>query len=179
MKCQTSEVGFSPRPQISHVVFDFDGTLSWLRHGWPELMCSLFLEFVPPKPGESADALHELLLSEILALNGKSTIFQMELCAERAAERGRSKPHPEKLLVEYQRRLDATIQERSDVILAGKARRDDFVVYGARALLDKLQAQGLTLIILSGTSEPRVKQEAELLGLTPYFVPHIYGGTAD
>jgi phosphoglycolate phosphatase-like HAD superfamily hydrolase len=29
--------GFSLRPQISHVVFDFDGTLSWLRHGWAEI----------------------------------------------------------------------------------------------------------------------------------------------
>lgn len=29
---------FSPRPQISHVVFDFDGTLSWLRNGWPDVV---------------------------------------------------------------------------------------------------------------------------------------------
>jgi hypothetical protein len=33
---------FSPHPQISHVVFDFDGTLSWLRHSWPEIMYELF-----------------------------------------------------------------------------------------------------------------------------------------
>ena len=29
-------VGFLPRPHASHAVFDFDGTLSWLRHGWPQ-----------------------------------------------------------------------------------------------------------------------------------------------
>ncbi len=29
--------GFLPRPQIRHVVFAFDGTLSRLRHGWPEI----------------------------------------------------------------------------------------------------------------------------------------------
>ena len=35
----------------------------------------------------------------------------------------------------------------------------------------------LKLIILSGTAEPDVKREAELLGLTPYFAEHIYGST--
>ena len=41
------------RPQISHVVFDFDGTLSWLRHGWPEIMLRLFREHLPRRAGES------------------------------------------------------------------------------------------------------------------------------
>ena len=66
--------GFSPRPQISHAVFDFDGTLSWLRHGWPEIMVQLFLEHLPGQTGESDRGLHELLLNDVLSLNGKSSI---------------------------------------------------------------------------------------------------------
>ena len=34
--------------KVTHVVFDFDGTLSWLRHGWPELMLEVFEENMPP-----------------------------------------------------------------------------------------------------------------------------------
>ncbi|MGA2035719.1 MAG: hypothetical protein ABSG68_26010 [Thermoguttaceae bacterium] len=28
---------FRPRPQISHVLLDFDGTLSLIRQGWQEV----------------------------------------------------------------------------------------------------------------------------------------------
>ena len=35
---------FSPRPGITHVLFDFDGTLSLVRQGWPEVMVPMFTE---------------------------------------------------------------------------------------------------------------------------------------
>ncbi len=171
--------GFSPRPQISHVVFDFDGTLSWLRHGWPEMMAQLLEERLPRLTGEAGAALHELLLEDILSLNGKPSIHQMIRGAERLRERGGQAPDPEGLLREYQRRLDWVIQERTEAIQRGAAQRDDFVVHGARSLLEALDRRGLTLVILSGTAEPRVKEEAGLLDLARYFGGHIYGGTAD
>jgi phosphoglycolate phosphatase len=170
---------FSPRPQISHVVFDFDGTLSWLRHGWPGMMCDLFEPYVPARAGQTSEALRDLLLAEILALNGKPSIHQMRRCAELAHARGGTPPDPETLLGEYQGRLDAVIQERTQLIRSGQAQRDEFVVWEARAFLEQLQERGLTLIILSGTIEPRVKEEAALLGLERYFGTHIYGGTAN
>ena len=61
----------------------------------------------------------------------------------------------------------------------GAKQRDDYVVHGARPLLERLKHGGLTPIILSSTIEERVKEEAELLGLTGFFGRHIYGGTAD
>ena len=36
--------GFTPRARISHVLFDFDGTLSLIRQGWPEVMVRMFVE---------------------------------------------------------------------------------------------------------------------------------------
>ena len=170
---------FSPRPQISHVVFDFDGTLSWLRHGWPGMMRELFEPYLPVRAGESREELGGMLLDEILALNGKPSIHQMRRCAELARARGGKPPEPDELLGEYQRRLDMAIRERTEMIRSGQAQRDDFVVWGARSFLDELKERGLTLIILSGTIEPRVKEEAALLGLECYFGAHIYGGTAD
>jgi phosphoglycolate phosphatase-like HAD superfamily hydrolase len=46
-------------------------------------------------------------------------------------------------------------------------------------LLEWLKRRGVSLIILSGTVEPSVKKEAELLGLSSYFGEHIYGSRAD
>ena len=168
-----------PRPGISHVIFDFDGTLSWLRHGWPRLMFELFRPYYPARPGETETAIHDLLLSEILSLNGKQSIFQMLRFCERVRRRGGACPAPEDLLREYQSRLDAVIARRVRALQNGRAVPDDFVVCGARAFLDKLRRRGLRLIILSGTLEPRVREEARWLGLDGYFGRHIYGGTAD
>ncbi len=171
--------GLVPRPEISHVVFDFDGTLSWLRHGWPGIMLGMFEERLPSLPGEPAQSRHDLLQGVILGLNGKPTIMQMIRFAELVSERGGTPPDPESLRKDYQDRLDAEIAARSELIRQGKAMQSDFIVHGARPLLEKLRDDGLTLIILSGTIEHRVKEEAELLGLTPFFGRHIYGSTPD
>lgn len=171
--------GFLPRSQISHVVFDFDGTLSWLRHGWPELMFEVFQRYLPKAEGEAAERVHRLLMEDILGLNGKPSIHQMRLGAQRLRERGARSPEPEELLRQYQELLVAMIHERTGAIRSGKVGREDFVVHGARALLEALRRRGLTLVILSGTIEHEVKEEAELLDLARYFGRHIYGGTAD
>jgi phosphoglycolate phosphatase len=169
----------APRPRLSHIVFDFDGTLSWLRHGWPEMMVEVMREQLPHSPQESESAIHDLLLERILRLNGKPTIFQMLDFVELVRERGGPTLDAESLRAEYQRRLDAAIAQRSATIQAGTANCDDFVVFGARQLLNYLQQAGFQLIILSSTVEERVREEAELLKLTPYFEPHIYGGRGD
>jgi phosphoglycolate phosphatase len=171
--------GFIPEPRISHVVFDFDGTLSWLRHGWPEIMYRVFREHLAPQPDETEGTLHDRLIELIVSLNGKPTIFQMIRFAELARARGLTTPEPESLRAEYQRRLDDAIQERSVRIRSGQASPDDYVVHGARQLLHWLRGRGLNCIILSSTVEERVREEAALLELTPFFGLHIYGGTGD
>ncbi len=171
--------GFTPRPRISHVVLDFDGTLSWLRHGWPELMCEIFEPYLPASAIEPRREVRELLLDDILSLNGKPSIHQMIRCAEILRARGGRPPAPEALLHEYQRRLDLVIEERTAMIRSGRVPREHFVVCGARSFLENLLERGMTLVILSGTVEHRVKEEAALLDLKRYFGEHIYGGTAD
>src|SRR2546428_2420582 len=80
--------GFSPRPEISHVLFDFDGTLSLIRQGWPEVMIPMFAEMLPPLSGETEDDRRKLCAEDIMRLNGKQTIYQMIQLAERIKERG-------------------------------------------------------------------------------------------
>ncbi|MHA3770790.1 HAD family hydrolase [Verrucomicrobiota bacterium sgz303538] len=170
---------FAPRSQISHVVFDFDGTLSWLRHGWPRIMVNGFREHLPRRDGEPEEEIEKLLMGIVIGLNGKPTILQMIRFAELVRERGGPALDPETLRREYQDRLDREIAARAEQIQRYEAQPDDFVVFGARALLEKLKHAGLTLLVLSSTIEERVKEEAEILQLTPFFGRHIYGGTGD
>jgi phosphoglycolate phosphatase-like HAD superfamily hydrolase len=167
--------GFVARPQLSHVLFDFDGTLSLIREGWPDVMVPMFVEMLPPLPGESVDARRQLCLDDIMRLNGKQTIYQMIQLAERIQARGGTPQEPLWYKHEYLRRLDERIRGRLEGIRQGKVERDSFLVHGARGLLESLQRRGMTLYLASGTDELFVKQEAELLDLTRYFGRHIYG----
>jgi phosphoglycolate phosphatase-like HAD superfamily hydrolase len=170
---------FAPRPNISHVLFDFDGTLSLIRQGWPEVMVPLFAELLPPKPGESEEARRQLSFDDIMRLNGKQTIYQMIQLAERIRERGGTPREPLEYKHEYLRRLDERIRHRLEGIRAGTIQRDDLLVHGSRPLLELLQERGLPMYLASGTDEQFVKQEAELLHLTRYFHQHIYGALDD
>jgi len=170
---------FAPRPHISHVLFDFDGTLSLIRQGWPEVMVPLFAELLPPKPGESEEARRQLAFDDIMRLNGKQTIYQMIQLAERIRERGGTPREPLEYKHEYLRRLDERIRHRTDGLRRGTIKPDDLLVHGVRPLLELLQARGLPMYLASGTDEMFVKQEAELLDVTRYFKQHVYGALDD
>jgi phosphoglycolate phosphatase-like HAD superfamily hydrolase len=166
---------FAARPQLSHVLFDFDGTLSLIREGWPDVMVPMFVELLPAVPGETAAARRQLCLDDIMRLNGKQTIYQMMQLAERIKERGGTPREPLWYKHEYLRRLVERIGHRTDGLRSGALRADDLLVFGARALLEMLQWRGLTLYLASGTDEEFVKTEAALLGVADYFGRHIYG----
>ncbi len=171
--------GFAPRAGISHVLFDFDGTVSLVRQGWPEVMVPMFVEMLPPVPGESAEARAQLCLDDIMRLNGKQTIYQMIQLADRIKERGGTPREPLWYKHEYLRRLQERIGSRVEGLKTGRIRPDDLLVYGARTMLEVLKARGLPLYLASGTDEPYVKQEAELLDITRYFGRHVYGALDD
>lgn len=170
---------FAPRPGLSHVLFDFDGTLSLIRQGWPDVMVPMFAELLPPVPGESPEARRALAFEDIMRLNGKQTIYQMIQLAERIRERGGVPEEPLAYKHEYLRRLNERIQARVDGLRSGRIRPDELLVYHTRPLLEELQRRGLHLYLASGTDEIYVKQEAALLDVTRYFGRHIYGALDD
>jgi phosphoglycolate phosphatase-like HAD superfamily hydrolase len=171
--------GFQPRPGITHAVFDFDGTLSWLRHGWPRMMYEMWRELLPPVCTDTDDALEQLLYGDIYGLNGKPTIHQMRRFAERVRARNGEALDPEAMRAEYQRRLDLAIAERTAEIQSARVAPEAYVVHGARRFLELLQARGIKLHILSGTIVERVREEARLLELEPFFGPRIFGSGSD
>jgi phosphoglycolate phosphatase-like HAD superfamily hydrolase len=170
---------FAPRPHVSHVLFDFDGTLSLIREGWAGVMTPMFVEMLPALPGETDEARREICHEDIMRLNGKQTIYQMIQLAERIKERGGTPRDPLWYKREYLRRLNDRIGARLEGLTRGTLRADDLLVFGARPLLETLQRHGLRLYLASGTDEEFVKQEAQLLDVARYFGQHIYGALDD
>src|SRR5438309_8509293 len=121
-----------PRPEISHVLFDFDGTLSLIRQGWPEVMVPMFVEALPRRPGETDEALRELVLDDIMRLNGKQTIYQMIQLADRIRERGGEPNEPLWYKHEYLRRLEGHIGARTARLAGARIAPDEMLVHGAR-----------------------------------------------
>jgi phosphoglycolate phosphatase-like HAD superfamily hydrolase len=171
--------GFAPRPGISHVLLDFDGTLSLIRQGWAEVMVSLFVELLPPLAGESEAARWQVCWDDIMRLNGKQTIYQMIQLADRIQERGGAPREPLWYKHEYLRRLEGRIAGRKEGLHRGTIRPDELLVFGAVPLLEHLAARGTCLYLASGTDETSVVEEAKLLGLTRFFGRHIYGALED
>lgn len=171
--------GFLPRPQISHVLFDFDGTLSLIRQGWPEVMIPMFMEMLPRRSEDTDESVRTLMTDDIMRLNGKQTIYQMIQLAERIKERGGQPREPLWYKHEYLRRLNELIRSRTEGLTAGTVPPTEWLVHGSRELLENLRARQFTIYLASGTDEVFVKQEAALLGLTDFFGKHIYGAQDD
>ncbi len=72
-----------------HVLFDFDGTLSLIREGWPEVMVPMMVEVLQDTgTDESPRELRDLVFEFVMQLNGKQTIYQMIRLAEEVRRRG-------------------------------------------------------------------------------------------
>jgi phosphoglycolate phosphatase-like HAD superfamily hydrolase len=170
---------FRPRPQISHVLFDFDGTLSLIREGWPEIMLGMFIEMLPPRADDIAAEVSRMLFDDMMKLNGKQTIYQMMQFAERVKERGGFPQEPLWYKHEYLRRLEAKIQDRIEGLRTGRISPEKYLLHGSAELLNRLASRNFNLYLASGTDEQFVKREAELLGVTKFFGDRIYGARDD
>jgi len=164
-----------PRPAISHVLFDFDGTLSLIRQGWPEVMVPMFVESLPRLGGEADAALRELVLDDIMRLNGKQTIYQMIQLCEELRKRGATPLEPLAYKRIYHDRLWQRIAGRVAGLKAGRIAPDDLMVPGARDLLVGLREAGVSLYLASGTDLTYVQDEASALGVAECFDGGIYG----
>jgi phosphoglycolate phosphatase len=169
-----------PRGGFRFVLFDFDGTLSLIREGWPQVMIPMMVEALK-ETGTSEDetALTAHVEDFVMRLNGRQTIYQMIQLAEEVKKRGGQPLEPLAYKHRYHERLMRRIQGRLDALASGQAKPEDWTVPGSHALLARLQERGLQLYLASGTDVAFVKREVELLGLTRFFGAHIYGALDD
>ncbi|HEY2910811.1 MAG TPA: HAD family hydrolase [Gemmataceae bacterium] len=168
-----------PRGRFRAAIFDFDGTLSLLREGWPAVMSEMMLaelRRVGPEAGAANDA--ELVEEIVVGLNGRPTIVQMQTLAAEVIRRGGS-ADPMALVREYQDRLFRLIGSRYDEIRSGRVSPKMWAVPGVHAFLDALRARGIKLVLVSGTQVVHVRREAEMLGLLPYFGEAFFAPNGD
>src|SRR5881227_921917 len=104
-----------PRGGFRSVLFDFDGTLSLLREGWPQVMIPMMVEVLcqtgtSESEAELADAIEEF----VMRLNGRQTIYQMIQLADEVRRRGGTPLDP----LEYKHRYHDLLMARIEGRLA-------------------------------------------------------------
>jgi phosphoglycolate phosphatase-like HAD superfamily hydrolase len=169
-----------PRGRFRSALFDFDGTLSLIREGWPQVMVPMMVEELRRTGTPESDAELTARVEElVMRLNGRQTIYQMIHLAEEVRRRGGAPLEPLSYKHRYHDLLMERIRGRLSALEAGAARPEDWVVPGSHALLEGLQRRGVTLYLASGTDLKYVRHEAQLLGVARYFGEHIYGALDD
>jgi len=168
------------RGEYRYVLFDFDGTTSLIREGWPDVMCPMMVEILMAAPNHESEAEVAAVVREFVGnLTGKQTIYQMIQLAEEVKKRGGTPLDPMEYKQMYLDRLMEVIRDRRDALRGGRAQPEEMLVPGTLGLLEGLKSRGLPMYLASGTDEYYVKEEADLLRLTPYFEGHVYGAIDD
>src|SRR3954470_3047364 len=90
-----------PRGRFRGVLFDFDGTLSLIREGWPQVMIPMMVEELRRTgTAETDTALTAKVEEFVMRVTGRQTIYQMIQLADEVKSRGGRPPEP----IEYKRR---------------------------------------------------------------------------
>src|SRR5690242_18435159 len=111
-----------PRGRFRSVLFDFDGTLSLIREGWPDVMIPMMVEVLRETgTAESETQLTESVEEFVMRLNGRQTIYQMIQLADEVRRRGGQPRDPLEYKHRYHDLLMARIQERLDALARGIA----------------------------------------------------------
>ncbi|MCP4192460.1 MAG: HAD hydrolase-like protein [Planctomycetaceae bacterium] len=167
------------RPPV-HVLFDFDGTLSLIREGWPEVMIPMMVKALRETgTAESDEELQSIASTFVMELNGKQTIYQMIRLAAEIEKRGGQPAEPTHYKGQYHDLLMLRIEARREQLRSGEVDPTQFLVPGTQDLLNRLRDQGASLYLASGTDEEYVKEEVNLLGLGDYFGEHVHGAVDD
>jgi phosphoglycolate phosphatase-like HAD superfamily hydrolase len=171
--------GVSAR-QARVVLFDFDGTVSLIRSGWMDVMVPMMVELLLDlKTGETAAELTPIVEDFVGRLTGKQTMYQMIELANQIEQRGGRPLDPLEYKRMYLARLHEKIKHRLEELRKGQVSPDKYLVPGARPLLEALQARGLKMYLASGTDQPFMRDEANLLDVAKYFDGRVYGALDD
>jgi phosphoglycolate phosphatase-like HAD superfamily hydrolase len=169
-----------PRGKIRAALFDFDGTLSLIREGWPDVMIPMMVEHLAGTPAaEARDELGRRVEEFVMRLNGKQTIYQMIQLADEVRKRGGTPREPLEYKREYHDLLWQRIAGRVAALDRGTTPAELLTVPGSRQLLERMAAQDFPLYLASGTDLNYVQNEVRALGLAGFFGRHIYGAIDD
>ncbi len=162
--------------QFRSVLFDFDGTLSLIREGWPEVMIPMMVEILRATgTRETESELRAIVEDFVMRLNGRQTIYQMIELDDHVRQRGGQPSDP----LDYKHQFNALLGERLKPRLvglrSGELSREQLTVPQTHSILARLCERGMILYLASGTDVANVREEAALLGLTEFFGERIFG----
>ena len=167
------------RSDIRHALFDFDGTISLIREGWQQVMIPMMVDILLElRTGESEEELVALVTEFVDRLTGKQTIYQMIQLCEEVRQRGGNPLGPLEYKWTYLDRLWERIKGRVAALKEGQIEPEQMMVPGSIDILEAMRAHEVTCYLASGTDESYVLDEAEALGVTPYFTG-VYGALDD
>lgn len=168
------------RGRARHALLDFDGTLSLIRAGWQDVMTAQCVqELQRTGTTESTARLRSVCRDFITRLTGKQTIYQMFELAAQVEQRGGNPRQALEYKHEYLALLHEDIGHRLDALRCGSDPPERHLVRGSVKLLEGLRERGVTLYLASGTDEPFVVEEVQLLGLAEFFQGRVYGARDD
>ena len=174
--------------QITHAIFDHDGTISTLREGWEQIMEPMMIKAILGEHFHDADeALYHRVQTRVLDFvdktTGIQTLIQMKGLVKLVKEFG-IVPN-DQVLDEfgykeiYNKELLEIVKDREEKLKKGVLAVEDFTLKNAVIFLEKLHRAGVKLYLASGTDEEDVRSEAENLGYDHLFEGRIYGAVGD
>jgi len=159
------------RPKLKAALFDFDGTISTLRHGWEGIMEPLMVEMIA-----GYTIVDEELVCKVREYidqsTGIQTYYQMKWLADAVKRYGRNpsaSDDPWWYKAEYNRRLMQSVEKQKNSIYSGQKSNTDFLMKGSEEFLKALTDRNIEIYVASGTDDPDVKKEVDVLGLNKYF----------
>src|SRR5438477_3296570 len=121
-----------PRGRFRSVLFDFDGTLSLIREGWPQVMVPMMVDVLRQTGTREDDCTLQAQVEEfVMRLNGKQTIYQMMQLADAVKKRGGQPLEPLAYKRRYHDLLMARIRGRIEALASGEATPVDWTVPGS------------------------------------------------
>jgi rfaE bifunctional protein kinase chain/domain len=173
---------------ISHFIFDHDGTISSLREGWEQIMEPMMMKAILGSQFESADeTLYHRVIQRtkkfIDETTGIQTLTQMLGLVKLIKEFGIV---PESEIMDefgykevYNVDLIKLVNKRIAKFRRNELNVDDFIIKGSVEFLNLLHENNIKLYLASGTDQDDVIAEAEALGYADLFEGRIYGAVGD
>jgi phosphoglycolate phosphatase-like HAD superfamily hydrolase len=173
---------------ISHAIFDHDGTISTLREGWEQIMVPMMIKAILGEHFQDADEaiyhkVHDRVIDFVDKTTGIQTLVQMKGLVDLVREFGLV---PEEQILDefgykqiYNDELLKMVRVREAKLSRGELSLEDVTLKNAVKLLETLHKSGVTLYLASGTDEVDVKNEARILGYDHLFEGGIYGAVGD
>jgi phosphoglycolate phosphatase-like HAD superfamily hydrolase len=188
-------------PEVA--IFDHDGTISVLRHGWESVMRGVMTDAIAGRithaaagatgaTGAAASSTPLLPVAELERIQhsvntliekttGVQTLAQMYQLRDLVVEFGHTAEvlTPAEYKAIYNRALLATMEKRLRGLQTGRLAATDLTIKGAVDFLQKLAGAGTKLYLASGTDQDDARREARLLGYADLFTGGIFGSVGD